>query len=48
MLRATTAGFVPQHGDRYASLTQSPAFVFGEGLSYTRVLDCWPTARSWP
>ncbi|WP_157001123.1 glycoside hydrolase family 3 N-terminal domain-containing protein [Agromyces laixinhei] len=26
-----------QHGDRYADLTQSPAFVFGEGLSYTRV-----------
>ncbi|GAB3073422.1 glycoside hydrolase family 3 N-terminal domain-containing protein [Intrasporangium mesophilum] len=26
-----------QHGDRYADLTQQPAFVFGEGLSYTRV-----------
>lgn len=26
-----------QHGDRYADLTQDPAFVFGEGLSYTRV-----------
>jgi beta-glucosidase len=26
-----------QHGDRYADLTQSPAFVFGEGLSYTTV-----------
>ncbi len=26
-----------QHGDRYADLTQEPAFVFGEGLSYTRV-----------
>ncbi|MEI3867342.1 glycoside hydrolase family 3 N-terminal domain-containing protein [Microbacterium sp. CCNWLW134] len=26
-----------QHGDRYADLTQSPAFVFGEGLSYTNV-----------
>lgn len=24
-----------QHGDRYADLTQDPAFVFGEGLSYT-------------
>ncbi|MGM1018205.1 MAG: glycoside hydrolase family 3 N-terminal domain-containing protein [Actinomycetota bacterium] len=26
-----------QHGDRYADLTQSPAWAFGEGLSYTRV-----------
>ncbi|WP_420824517.1 glycoside hydrolase family 3 N-terminal domain-containing protein [Subtercola vilae] len=26
-----------QHGDRYADLTQSPAFAFGEGLSYSRV-----------
>ncbi len=26
-----------QHGDRYADLTQEPAFVFGEGLSYTRI-----------
>lgn len=26
-----------QHGDRYADLTQSPAFAFGEGLSYTKV-----------
>ncbi|GIG35745.1 exo-beta-d-1,3/1,6-glucosidase [Cellulomonas pakistanensis] len=26
-----------QHGDRYADLTQEPAFVFGEGLSYTMV-----------
>jgi beta-glucosidase len=26
-----------QHGDRYADLTQSPSFSFGEGLSYTRV-----------
>ncbi|GAA5032778.1 glycoside hydrolase family 3 N-terminal domain-containing protein [Microbacterium fluvii] len=26
-----------QHGDRYADLTQSPAHVFGEGLSYTTV-----------
>lgn len=26
-----------QHGDRYADLTQRPAFVFGEGLSYTTV-----------
>jgi len=24
-----------QHGERYADLTQEPAFVFGEGLSYT-------------
>ncbi|WP_029288629.1 glycoside hydrolase family 3 N-terminal domain-containing protein [Cellulomonas sp. HZM] len=26
-----------QHGQRYADLTQSPAFAFGEGLSYTTV-----------
>jgi len=26
-----------QHGDRYADLTQSPEFAFGEGLSYTSV-----------
>jgi len=26
-----------QHGDRYADLTQDPAFVFGEGLSYSSV-----------
>jgi beta-glucosidase len=26
-----------QHGDRYADLTQRPAFVFGEGLSYSTV-----------
>ena len=26
-----------QHGDRYADLTQQPAWVFGEGLSYTTV-----------
>ncbi|HEY0187205.1 MAG TPA: glycoside hydrolase family 3 N-terminal domain-containing protein [Cellulomonas sp.] len=26
-----------QHGDRYADLTQDPAFVFGEGLSYSTV-----------
>jgi beta-glucosidase len=26
-----------QHGDRYADLTQSPAFAFGEGMSYTWV-----------
>ncbi len=26
-----------QHGDRYADLTQSPAFAFGDGLSYTSV-----------
>ncbi|WP_065571280.1 glycoside hydrolase family 3 N-terminal domain-containing protein [Microbacterium oleivorans] len=24
-----------QHGDRYADLTQEPAFAFGDGLSYT-------------
>ncbi|WP_129843654.1 glycoside hydrolase family 3 N-terminal domain-containing protein [Streptomyces sp. RFCAC02] len=26
-----------QHGSRYADLTQSPAFAFGEGLAYTTV-----------
>ncbi|AXL11042.1 beta-glucosidase [Microbacterium foliorum] len=26
-----------QHGDRYADLTQSPAWAFGEGLSYSTV-----------
>ncbi|WP_228484755.1 glycoside hydrolase family 3 N-terminal domain-containing protein [Microbacterium cremeum] len=26
-----------QHGNRYADLTQSPAFAFGEGLSYSTV-----------
>ncbi len=26
-----------QHGDRYADLTQEPAFAFGEGLGYTTV-----------
>lgn len=26
-----------QHGDRYADLTQEPAFAFGFGLSYSRV-----------
>ncbi|MBA3906167.1 MAG: glycoside hydrolase family 3 C-terminal domain-containing protein [Pseudonocardiales bacterium] len=26
-----------QHGNRYADLTQAPAFAFGEGLSYTTV-----------
>lgn len=26
-----------QHGNRYADLTQDPAFVFGEGLSYSTV-----------
>ena len=26
-----------QHGNRYADLTQTPAFAFGEGLSYTTV-----------
>jgi len=26
-----------QHGDRYADLTQSPAWAFGEGLSFTTV-----------
>ncbi len=27
-----------QHGDRYADLTQSPAWAFGEGLSYSTVV----------
>jgi beta-glucosidase len=26
-----------QHGSRYADLTQEPLFVFGEGLTYTRI-----------
>ncbi|MFE4951818.1 glycoside hydrolase family 3 N-terminal domain-containing protein [Leifsonia sp. NPDC056665] len=26
-----------QHGDRYADLTQAPAWAFGQGLSYTNV-----------
>ncbi|MCL1868888.1 MAG: glycoside hydrolase family 3 C-terminal domain-containing protein [Promicromonosporaceae bacterium] len=26
-----------QHGDRYADLTQSPAFAFGDGLSFTTI-----------
>ena len=26
-----------QHGNRYADLTQEPAFAFGQGLSYSRV-----------
>jgi beta-glucosidase len=26
-----------QHGERYADLTQAPAFAFGHGLSYSRV-----------
>lgn len=29
-----------QHGDRYADLTQEPAFAFGDGLSYSRVEYC--------
>lgn len=32
-----------QHGDRYADLTQSPHFAFGEGLSYTRFRLSEPT-----
>ncbi|MEV6344660.1 glycoside hydrolase family 3 N-terminal domain-containing protein [Actinoplanes sp. NPDC051851] len=27
-----------QHGTRYADLTQEPAFVFGDGLSYTTIV----------
>lgn len=32
-----------QHGDRYADLTQDPAFAFGEGLSYTTFAYGEPT-----
>ena len=32
-----------QHGDRYADLTQDPAFAFGEGLSYTAFAYGEPT-----
>lgn len=35
-----------QHGDRYADLTQRPAFAFGEGLSYTTVEYESVTARA--
>lgn len=30
-------GIRGQHGDRYADLTQSPTYAFGEGLSYSTV-----------
>ena len=32
-----------QHGDRYADLTQDPAFAFGEGLGYTTFAYGEPT-----
>ncbi|MGR7917180.1 exo-beta-d-1,3/1,6-glucosidase [Microbacterium sp. MAHUQ-60] len=35
-----------QHGDRYADLTQSPAWAFGQGLSYTSVVYSELTLQS--
>ena len=37
-----------QHGNRYADLTQDPAFVFGEGLSYTTFAYGEPTVTNVP
>lgn len=37
-----------QHGNRYADLTQDPAFAFGEGLSYTTFEYCEPTVTNVP
>ena len=37
-----------QHGNRYADLTQNPAFAFGEGLSYTTVEYGDPTITNVP
>ena len=37
-----------QHGNRYADLTQDPAFAFGEGLSYTTFEDGEPTVTNVP
>ena len=37
-----------QHGDRYADLTQDPAFAFGEGLSYTTFAYGEPTVTNVP
>ena len=37
-----------QHGNRYADLTQNPAFVFGEGLSYTTFEYGDPTITNVP
>ena len=37
-----------QHGNRYADLTQDPAFAFGEGLSYTTFEYGEPTITNVP
>lgn len=37
-----------QHGNRYADLTQNPAFAFGEGLSYTTFEYGDPTIANVP
>ena len=37
-----------QHGNRYADLTQDPAFAFGEGLSYTSFAYGEPTITNVP
>lgn len=37
-----------QHGNRYADLTQNPAFAFGEGLSYTTFEYGDPTVTNVP
>jgi len=37
-----------QHGNRYADLTQNPAFAFGEGLSYTTFEYGDPTITNIP
>lgn len=37
-----------QHGNRYADLTQNPAFAFGEGLSYTTFEYEEPTVTNVP
>ena len=37
-----------QHGNRYADLTQDPAFAFGEGLSYTTFAYGEPTITNAP
>ena len=37
-----------QHGNRYADLTQDPAFAFGEGLSYTTFEYGDPTITNVP
>ena len=37
-----------QHGNRYADLTQDPAFAFGEGLSYTTFEYGEPTVPNVP